>query len=97
MLHTVYTEWREKGRDPEGELIMNYFHMLRFYNFVMQMKFSQGNIYFNNISNSYITILYFKNDCIMNYICIKDFFFIFEILTFYGTSYFCDIFLSKLG
>lgn len=36
------------------------------------MKFSLGDIYFsNNVSNSYIVMLYFKNDYIMNYICIK--------------------------
>lgn len=33
-----------------------------FYNFVMQMKFSLGNIYFNNISNSSI------NGCILRVI-----------------------------
>lgn len=49
--------------DTEEESIMNLFYTLLFYNFVMQMKFSLGNIiYFNNVSNSYI------NDCILRMI-----------------------------
>lgn len=48
------------------------FYILLFYSFAMQMKFSLGNIYFNNVSNIY-KWLYFKNDYIMNYICIKEF------------------------
>lgn len=56
------------------------------------MKFSLGNIYFNNVSNSY-KWLYFKNDYIMNYICIRDFY-IWNV-DFYGTSYFYD--MLKLG
>lgn len=52
------------------------------------MKFSLGNIYFsNNVSNSYITMLYFKNDYKMTYIC-KKIIFISEMLTFHSTSYF---------
>lgn len=50
---------RDNGRHTEEESIMNLFYTLLFYNFVMQMKFSLGNIiYFNNVSNSYIKTVF---------------------------------------
>lgn len=45
------------------------------------MKFSLGNIYFgNNVLNSYVTMMYFKNDYTMN---LYKIIFIFEMLNFY--------------